>query len=235
MIIHWDCLEEMKKMLDCSVDLIITSPPYNKWFWSRNRNINNWFKTKSRKITYWDFDDNLTPEEYEKQQNEFLKECCRVIKPTWSIFYNHIDILYKHTTIHPKYVYNFPLKQIIIWNRKNTPKLDKSYFFPITEYLFWIKKDLKSIPFFDRKKAKFQKNVWEISPAKNNNHPAPYPKDIVENIILSCSNEWDIVLDPFAWSWTTWIVAKNINRNYILIEREKEYIDIIKNRLWETL
>lgn len=230
-LINWDCLEEMRKLEDNSVNLIITSPPYNKGYRSRNRNVNNWFKTKSRKITYWDFDDNLTPEEYEKQQTELLKECCRVLKQDWSIFYNHKDLLYKHTTIHPKYVYNFPLKQIIIWNRKNTPSLDKSYFFPITEYIFWIKKENNSIPYFNRKEAKFQKNVWEINPAKSNNHPAPYPEEMIENIILSCSNEWDIVLDPFLWSWTTGKMALLNNRDFIWIELDKEYFEIAKERI----
>ena len=232
--IMWDCLEEMKKIPDWSIDLIITSPPYNKWYWSRNRNINNWFKTKVRKITYWDFDDNLNPKEYEAQQTELLSECIRVIKPTGSIFYNHIDILYKHQTIHPKYVYDFPLKQIIIWNRKNTPKLDKSYFFPINEYIFWIKKTSQDIPKFNRKNAIFQKNIWDISPETNNDFPAPFPISIAENIILSCSNEWDIILDPFAWSFTTAVACENANRKWICIEKEKECFDIGVNRLLST-
>lgn len=230
-LIKWDCLEEMKKMESESVDLIVTSPPYNKWAWSKNRNINNWFKTKSRCITYWDFDDNLSPSDYEKQQRDFLSECIRVIKHTGSIFYNHIDILNNHNTIHPTYVYDFPLKQIIIWNRKNTPKLDKSYFFPITEYVFWIKKSKDSKPFFNRKNALFQKNIWDIPPAKNNSHPAPYPEEFAENIILACSNPWDIILDPFMWSGTTGKMALMNNRDFIGIERVDEYFEIAKKRI----
>ena len=45
-----------------------------------------------------------------------------MLKPTGSLFYNHIDILSQHQTIHPKYIYDFPLKQIIIWNRKKYTK-----------------------------------------------------------------------------------------------------------------
>ena len=102
-ILQGDCLEKLKELPDESVDLVITSPPYNKGYWSKNRNMNNGFqsfnhksptiiKTKSRRITYGNFDDNLTPEDYEKQQRDVLKECIRIIKPTGSIFYNHIDI-----------------------------------------------------------------------------------------------------------------------------------------------
>lgn len=228
-----DCLELMKKIPDNSVDLIITSPPYNKGFWSSNRNINNYsfFKTKSRKITYGEFDDNLSPKDYEKQQRDFLTECIRVIKPTGSIFYNHIDILNKHQTIHPTWVYDFPLKQIIIWNRKNTPKLDKSYFFPITEYIFWIQKDKKSRTTFNRKNAMFNKNIWDINPDKNNEFPAPFPIELPINCILSTTNEGDIVLDPFMGSGTTMVAALKTNRHYIGFELETECFNMAHKRI----
>ena len=126
-IYNEDCFKTMANIPDNFVDLVVTSPPYNKGYWSVNRNPNNGFQTKSRKITYGDFDDDLSPEEYEFQQIRLLNECIRIIKPTGSIFYNHIDILNNHNTIHPNYVHKFPVKQIIVWNRKNTPKLDESY------------------------------------------------------------------------------------------------------------
>ena len=120
-----DCLEVMKGIPDDSIDLIVTSPPYNKTYWSKNRNINNGARTKSRRIEYDSFVDSIEPKKYEEQQVQFLQECIRVIKDTGSIFYNHIDIFSEHQTIHPKYVYDFPVKQIIIWNRKNA-KFNKS-------------------------------------------------------------------------------------------------------------
>lgn len=231
-----DCLEIMKDIPDNSVDLIVTSPPYNKGYWSINRNVNNYsfYKTKSRRIQYGDFDDNLTPDEYEKQQIEFLKECIRVIKPTGSIFYNHIDILHNHQTIHPKWVYEFPVKQIIIWNRKNTPKLDKSYFFPINEYIFWIQKSPKSRVKFNRKLALFNKNIWDINPDKSNSFPAPFPIEIPTNCILTTIDENDIVLDPFMGSGTTGVACKNLNRNFIGIELDKNYFKMAKERIEST-
>lgn len=241
-VIQGDCLEVMKDIPDGSIDLIVTSPPYNKGYWSKNRNMNNGFKsfnhknsttikTKSRRITYGKFDDNLQPDEYEMQQRNLIKECLRVLKPTGSLFYNHIDILSSHQTIHPKYVYDFPLKQIIIWNRKNTPKLDKSYFFPITEYIFWIQKTNTSRAYFDRKSAELRNSVWEFSADTKNKFPAPFPVSLPENCIKACCPEGGIVLDPFAGSGTTGVACKNLNRNYILIEKEPEYIDIINKRL----
>lgn len=202
-LICGDCLERLKEIPDESIDLIVTSPPYNKGFWSSNRNMNNYsfFKTKSRRIDYENYNDRLEPEEYENFQKNVLKECIRSLKPSGSIFYNHIDILHKHQTIHPKWVYDFPLKQIIVWNRKSTPKLDKSYFLPVNEYIFWIQKEKTSRVKFNRQKAIYSKNVWDISPDKENKFPAPFPIELPLNCILTTTDEGDKVLDPFMREW----------------------------------
>lgn len=199
-----DCLNVLKNIEDNTIDLIVTSPPYNKGYWSSNRNMNNGFRTKSRRIEYGDYKDNVTPEEYILKQKEILKECIRVIKPSGSIFYNHIDILKQHQTVHPLYIYEFPVKQIIIWNRKSTPKLDKSYFFPINEYIFWVQKSNSARAKFDRKKAIFNKNIWEMKPDKNNKFPAPFPVELPMNCILACTDEGDVVLDPFMRQRNYW-------------------------------
>jgi modification methylase len=224
------CLETLRNMPDNFLDCIVTSPPYNKSFWSMNQNTNNGFKTKSRKITYGDFEDNLHPMEYERQQKEIIIECLRVLKDTGSLFYNHIDILHKHNTIHPKFIYDFPLKQVIVWNRKNTPKIDVSYFYPTTEYIFWIKKSNNSIPKFYRKKAQFQKSVWEISPETNNEHPAPFPMVLVANCILSTTDENDLVYDPYMGSGTTAMACIEYKRNFIGSELNKKYIEMSYKR-----
>lgn len=232
-IYNMDCLDGLKLIDDNSIDCIITSPPYNKGYWSSNRNLNNGFKTKSRRIDYQNYNDCMKPEDYELWQIKIIEECLRVLKPTGSLFYNHIDILNNHQTIHPKYIYQFPLKQIIIWNRKNTPKLDKSYFFPINEYIFWIQKDKKSRVKFNRKLSKFNSNIWNLSPDTKNKFPAPFPEDLSNNCIVTCSNENDIILDIFAGSGTTLKSAKNLNRQYLGFEISKDYCDIIEKRLRE--
>ena len=226
-----DCLEVLKSIPSESVDCIVTSPPYNKGYWSSNRNINNGFHTKSRRIEYGDFDDNINPIEYERQQREVIKECLRVLKPTGSLFYNHIDILNKHQTIHPKWVYDFPLKQIIIWNRKNTPKLDKSYFFPITEYIFWIQKNKNARTKFNRKSSLFNKNIWDINPDKNNPFPAPFPVELALNCILSTTDHDDVVLDPYMGSGTTGVACVKSGRNFIGIEIDKGSYNVAKERI----
>ena len=67
-------LETMAKMPDNFIDLIVTSPPYNKGYWSSNRNLNNGFNTKARRIDYDNFSDDLNPIDYDNWQREFIKE-----------------------------------------------------------------------------------------------------------------------------------------------------------------
>jgi len=62
-------------------------------------------------------------------------------------------------------------------------------------------------------------------------HPAIFPEQLAIDQIKSWSNEGDTVLDPFAGSGTTGVACKNLNRNYILIEKDPKYYDIILNRL----
>ena len=225
-IYNEDSLEGLKKIKYNSVDLVVTSPPYNKNYWIRNRS-----DIGKRIINYDEYHDSLKPEDYINQQSEILNELVRIIKPTGSIFYNHIDIFHKHNTIHPSYVYNFNVKQVIVWDRGNTPKLDKSYFFPTTEWLFWIKKDWNAIPYFDKSKCEHKKNIWRINKESNNSHPAPFPIELVDNIIKSCSEENSIVLDCYMGSGTTAISCSKLNRNFIGIEISKEYCRIANKRI----
>jgi len=65
-------------------------------------------------------------------------------------------------------------------------------------------------------------------------HPTQKPVALFEYLIKTYTNEGDLVLDNCAGSGTTGVACKNLNRNYILIEKEPEYIDIINKRLKET-
>jgi modification methylase len=222
-----DCLTELRKIESNSVDLVVTSPPYNKNYWTRNRSQGTWKRT----INYDEFSDMLEPEEYVKQQKEVIEELIRIIKPTGSIFYNHTDIFHKNNTIHPSYVYDYNVKQIIVWDRGNTPYLTKEYFFKTTEWVFWIKKNWDASPYFDKSKSIHKKNIWRISKEINQEHPAPFPEELVENIINSCCPENGVVLDCYNGSGTTGIVALKNNKNYIGIDISERYIQMTKERI----
>ena len=77
-------------------------------------------------------------------------------------------------------------------------------------------------------------NIWNIQPQKLSKHPAPYPEQLAADHIRSWSNEGDIVLDPFMGSGTTAKVARALNRHYIGFEISAEYCDIIRKRLEQT-
>ena len=66
-------------------------------------------------------------------------------------------------------------------------------------------------------------------------HPTQKPVALFEYLIKTYTNEWDTVLDNCAGSGTTWVACRNTNRNYILIEKDEWYCDIIRNRLSPSL
>ena len=228
-----DCLQTLRRMEDNSVDLIITSPPYNKGYYNKHKRQGkgDLCRTKSRAIQYDGFNDKMDPLEYEKWQKEIIAECLRVLKPTGSFFYNHKDILFNNSTIHPRFVYDFPIKQVLIWDRGSTLTVGKDYFYPTTEYIFQIKKTDASKPYFNRKEGRFKSAVWRFSPERNNNHPAPFPIELPENCILACSKEGDLIYDPFMGSGTTAVAAKKHNRHYIGSELSEEYVRQAEERL----
>ena len=61
-------------------------------------------------------------------------------------------------------------------------------------------------------------------------HPTQKPEALLERIILASSKENDVILDPFNGSGTTGIVCKNLNRRYIGIDNEAEYLELTKKR-----
>ena len=225
-----DCLETLGRMEDNSIDLIITSPPYNKGWWSTNKLQPSY--TKTREIDYGPtFTDKMEPEEYEKWQRSILDECVRVIKPSGSIWYNHMDILSHNRCIHPTFIYDYPLKQTIIWERKTTPKLAKYFFFPTCEYLFWIGKEFNTRPYFNKAEADHRKMGWQIEPDRHNPHPAPFPVEVPTKIIKCCSKEGDIVYDPFMGSGTVAKAARDLERHYIGSEVNPDFVQMAENRL----
>lgn len=89
-----DCLKTMSRMEDNSIDLIITSPPYNKNAYATDKGGDkSWSALRGRQIPYDKYNDAIPPCEYEDWQRKVISECLRVSKPNGSIFYNHKDIL----------------------------------------------------------------------------------------------------------------------------------------------
>jgi len=227
-IYNMPCEEGLKLLADESVDLVVTSPPYNKGLYDKHtpHYTDVW---KQRNIKYEDFSDNLPRNIYVRQQIDMLKECIRILKPQGSIFYNHKSIINNHKIIFPDYVFQFNIRQIIIWDRGSTPQLSPIRFLPTTEYLFWITK-ANTQPKFQRI-GKYDKEVWPITPKPYGGHPAPFPYELAEQCIISTTDKNDIVCDPYSGSGTTCLVAKEKGRQFIGFENNKNYYKISVDRL----
>ena len=224
-------MRTLSRMPDDYVDLIVTSPPYNKNAYAKSYGDNkSWRNMRGRQIAYDVYSDDMPAEEYANWQKKVIKECLRVLKPTGSLFYNHKDIIVNGCIIPPKFVYDFPIHQQIVWNRKSSVANDPHYFQPVTEYVYWFVKDPKQFR-FDKSKAVCRQSVWSIPFEVNTPHPAPFPEMLVGNILLCTTNEGDLVYDPFMGSGTTAVVAERYKRNYVGSEISPNYFKLASDRL----
>lgn len=229
---NMDVLEGLRQIDDNSIDIIITSPPYNKAGLNGKYKSERWNKT----IDYGgDINIDNKPEDvYQDWQLEILKECYRVLKKDGLFFYNHKNRIVKGKgyIISPyEWLLKSPflIRQEIIWNRKNGPNQDPSRYVPTFENIYVLTKDKDTI--FKRKKdTDYKTDIWTINPDRHNEHPAPFPIDIPRNILHNIDVEEDrkkdiVVLDPFMGSGTTAKAAIEKGYNYIGIELVPEYID----------
>lgn len=125
----------MKSIPDGSVDLIITSPPYN---------LGNTHHTGTKR--HKAYDDNLPEKEYQEWQIQVLNECWRVLKDTGSMIYNHKNRIKNGVQITP-YEWllktKFIIKQELVWFN-GSQNFDKIRFYPMTERIYWLAKSPKT-------------------------------------------------------------------------------------------
>ena len=224
-IYNEDCLEGMKRIPDGSVDLIITSPPYN---------LGNDHHTNSRRFEV--YNDDMPEADYQKWQIDVLGECHRVLRPSGSMWYNHKNRIRNGAQTTP-YEWllqtDFIIKQEVVWFNRSQ-NFDKIRFYPMTERVYWLAKSPKTKMFnainhhdvFDAKDWKPEGTKGEFKRA----FPVKMPEDI-----LSCFPDAKVVLDPFVGSGTTAIACINTNRNYIGFEMDKHYCDIANERIQKAV
>lgn len=228
-ILCGDVLTELRKIPEKSIDLVVTSPPYNL----KNSSGNGMKDGRGGKWAnaqlingYKHHDDNMPHDEYVTWQKECLSEMMRVVKDDGAIFYNHKWRVQKGLMQDRQdIVGDFPVRQIIIWKRKGGFNFNPGYFVPTYEVIYMIAKT----GFKLAKGANGYGDVWEIGQAKGIDHPAPFPVELIERVISSTNAE--IILDPFMGSGTTAIAATNLNRNYIGIEISPEYCEYAEQRI----
>lgn len=230
-IVQSDCLDYMSYLSDESIDLIVTSPPYN----IRN-STGNGMKYESKKGMwkpalanggYGNYDDNMPYDEYVMWQRECIDQMLRVLKPHGAIFYNHKwrvqnGLWQDRQSI----VDGFPVRQIIIWHRKGGVNFNEQYFLPTYEVIYLIAK-----PEFRLNKQSYVRgDVWEITQDRNTGHPASFPLALAD-ICVSSSQNTSLVFDPFCGSGTTLLAAAQRGIDYLGCDINPDYIALSNKRV----
>ena len=231
-MINDDCLNVLKSLKDKSVNLCVTSPPYNMNL--RVRNGKHCSRQLVKEITtkYVGFSDNLPMDEYFEFNKKVITELLRVSDLT---FYN-VQFLTGNKAALYRLIGEFAenIKEFIIWDKVTAqPAIGSNVLNSRFEVLLvFSDKDDAIIRQF--KKCNFERgeldNLWQIkrSQTKCKEHGATFPLELIERIISTFSNEDDTVLDPFMGTGTTGFVCKRLNRNFIGVEFEKTYYEFAK-------
>lgn len=229
-IILGDTLEILKKMDSDSVDLGVTSPPYNKQENKKGWLVNN--------VKYNKISDKKDEIEYQDEQITVLNELYRVIKPGGSFFYNHKIRWEQGVLIHPmnwlsktKWI----IRQEIIWDRMIAANIRGWRFWQTDEKIFWLYKPIKNKKIGKELLSKHAllTSIWRFSPERNNPHPAPFPVLLPLRCIYSLLDDKQdaVIIDPYMGSGSTAIAAKLLKHNFIGIDISKEYINMTNKRL----
>ena len=231
-IYHGNCLDVMATFPDNSVDLIVTSPPYNNWR-NRRTQANRKDYWKRTNIVYDNYSDKEEDDAYEAGQVAVINEMVRVLKPTGTICYNHKDRIFNFQVKSPiEWILktNAVYRQRITWDRCGMQAYNPVRFYRVEEDIYILGKQAKGFT-WNKEAAKFL-SVWRIVPNKNiHGHNATFPEELVHRCVLAFTKKDDIVLDPYNGTGTTTKVAKEMERRYIGIDISEKYNTTAESRL----
>jgi site-specific DNA-methyltransferase (adenine-specific) len=239
-IINGDCIEIMKSLPDEIVDLAFIDPPYNL------------------EKEYGVYCDSNTPLSYLKWTEKWIKEIIRLLKPTGSFYLLNLP---KWSIHHAVFLDKYLFRQnTVAWDALSTPrgKIMPAHYTLLfytkstTKYTFnqlyskhnWThcarekctkkrsSSSLPKLPYSD-----IWNNIYRVKhrSKRYGYHPTQLPFTIMERIILASSNVRDLVFDPFLGVGTTAIVAKLLNRKYLGIEINPEFIQECNYNLTNAL
>ena len=222
-ILQGDCLQVLAQLPDESIDLVVTSPPYNL----RNSTGNG-----SRAWPGYDgYTDDLPHEEYVVWQRQCIDEMLRVLKPTGAIFYNHTwRVQDGRFQGRADILDGFPLRQVIIWHQAGSVNRNPGYFVPDYEVIYLITK-----PKFRLVNSCTDGAVWRINQEQSGDFPdlPVWPVELPRRAIAATNAQ--IVLDPFIGSGTTAVAAVLEGRGFIGIEQSARHVEIARQRVAEAL
>lgn len=231
-----DAKEVLKSLPERSIDCVITSPPYNVG------------------IDYGVYKDNLSFDEYYAFMREIIKELYRVLKDDGRVCWNiPIEVNYPKRYSPLAMFWNIFIEEkfkhfgIILWYDETRTKNSAwgSFASPSCPFIYTPhevillfykrfskksnrgKSDITNNEFCD-----WVRGTWKIQPKTIRNTPSDYPEEIPKRCIKLMTYINDTILDPFAGSGTTGVVAKQLHRNSIQIEINPGYVyNIIISRM----
>jgi len=233
-LMQGDCLERMKEIESGSVDMVLTSPPYNMNLRIRNGRYCSRQIVKELSTKYTNFPDNLPMKEYFEFNRKVINECLRVSD---LVFYN-VQFLTGNKPALFKLLgeFNEKVKEFIIWDKGNAqPAIGKGVMNSQFEVLIVLQNSKPESRAFQT--AQFDRgtlsNVFAIKRGKKveKTHGATFPQTLAEKVISCFSASGSTILDPFMGSGTTILAAQNLNRNGIGIELDEGYFKIAQERV----
>ena len=252
-IYNEDCLEGMKRIPDCSIDLTVTSPPYddlrkyNGFSWDFEGVAQELFRvTKVGGVVVWVVGDATVKG---SETGTSFKQTLRFMECGFNL---HDTMIYQKENPLPRqrnrYEQTFEYMFVFSKGKPKTTNLIRVACKGYGRSRIATVRDNNKDDLVTNKpqmvgKTKIKSNVWVINSSGYSTtkdkiafqHPAIFPEKLVEDHILSWSNPSDIVLDPFMGSGTTAKMALLNDRNYVGFELSDTYCDIANERIAKHL
>ena len=246
-ILEGDCIAEMARLPDKSVDMIFADPPYNLQLGG------DLFRPEGGKVDAcdddWDKFDSLGA--YDDFTREWLAEARRILKDDGTIWVigSYHNIYRVGALLQDA---DFWILNDIVWRKANPmPNFRGTRFTNAHETLLWCAKDEKARYTFNYRAMKAlnddlqMRSDWVLpicsgservkDDAGEKAHPTQKPEALLYRILLACTKPGDVVLDPFFGTGTTGAVARRLGRKWIGIERERSYVKVARQRIEATL
>ena len=242
-ILNGDCIEQMSKLPEGSIDLVFADPPYNLQLKGELHRPDN-----SRVDAVDDAWDQFSSfKAYDNFCQDWLRAARRILKPSGAIWVigSYHNIFRLGVQLQDT---GFWIMNDVIWRKSNPmPNFRGKRFTNAHETLIWAAKSDNAKPTFNYEALKElnegiqMRSDWVLpicnggERLKDENgdkaHPTQKPESLLHRILIATTNPGDVVLDPFFGTGTTGAVAKKLGRHYIGIEREETYIAAATKRL----
>ena len=246
-ILEGDCIAEMARLPDKSVDMIFADPPYNLQLQG------DLFRPEGGRVDAvdddWDKFESL--QTYDDFTREWLAEARRILKDDGTIWVigSYHNIYRVGALLQDA---DFWILNDIVWRKANPmPNFRGTRFTNAHETLIWCAKDGKAKYTFNYRAMKAlnddlqMRSDWMLpicagaervkDDAGEKAHPTQKPEALLYRILLACTKPGDVVLDPFFGTGTTGAVARRLGRKWIGIERERKYVKVANERIAATL